>query len=255
MEPATCRKDSRTAELSDCPALILAGGLGTRLRSVYSSGPKCMVPVKNRPFLEYLLVWLRRSGLNEIVLCVGYKRSQIQRWFRQGRRWGVRISYSVETSPLGTGGALRNAATLIKAKSVLVLNGDTFADVDLPAMLHFHEARGAKATVALAKVTNMSRYGTVVIDDRNRITAFKEKAQAATGHAVNIGYINAGVYVLDSKLLYEIPSGRQVSLEREIFPQLVQKDLYGFRTDGYFIDIGVPEDLRRANIEMRQEPD
>jgi NDP-sugar pyrophosphorylase family protein len=201
--------------------------------------------------MEHLVCWLSKSGLTQIVICVGYKRSQIQRWFQRGRKWGVNISYAVETSPLGTGGALRNAQEAVEARSVFVLNGDTFADVDLLAMMKFHQRKDALATVALAKVNNVSRYGIVEIDPEARITGFKEKvALDDSSGRCGGGLINAGVYLFNMEVLKKIPPARQISLEQEVFPGLLRDRLFGFQTDGYFIDIGIPEDLHRASSEM-----
>ena len=229
-------------------ALILAGGLGTRLRSVFSSGPKCMVPVSGRPFLEYMIEWLTRAGVYRINICVGYKRSHIQKWFGRGRQWGADISYTVEQSPLGTGGALRNARQIVSGDRVFVLNGDTFVDVDLRKLLEFDERSQGMGSIALAHVADASRYGTVDVGEDSRIVRFKEKAAINDENIPqqHRALINAGVYVLQRTVLDRIPEG-PVSLEKTVFPDLLEAGLYGFQDTGYFIDIGIPEDLQRAS--------
>lgn len=233
--------------VSTVPAIILAGGLGTRLRSAYS-GPKCMAPVHGRPFLEFVISSLRRSGISEVVLCVGYKRSHIQRHFARGRRFGIQILYSVESKLLGTAGALVPAWQLSQSACAFVVNGDTYLDVNLGEMLRFHRQHNAIATLALAEIGNASRYGTVRIDSDSRITGFFEK----DSNSPSEGLINAGVYLLSSEVVKRIPHETAVSLEKEIFPDLIGSRFFGFVTKGAFLDIGIPEDFRRAPDVMPQ---
>ena len=208
-----------------------------------------MVPIDGHPFLEFVLHPLSRCGMSRVVLCVGYKRSHIQKWFRQGRKWGVDISYAIEASPLGTGGALANAAPMLEGTWIFVLNGDTFVDLDFSAMLHFHRDRGANATVALTTVTDSSRYGSVVINSAGQIVGFQEKQAVNQVGAKSL--INAGVYLFNRNEIDNIPPVRPVSMEKEVLPSIMARNgLFGFHTEGYFIDIGVPEDLLRARIEM-----
>ncbi len=239
-----------SSELANIPAIVLVGGLGTRLRNAYS-GPKAMAPVRQRPFLEYLVAALRRAGIHQVVLCVGYKRSPIQRHFRSGRKWGTQISYSVETKLLGTAGAVRQAWKMTKAKIAFVLNGDTYLNVDFNAMLRFHLECKALATVALVESDDAARYGTVELDHDSRITRFAEKQSPAV--AADRGLINGGVYLFDRSLLGKIPDRIAVSLEKEVFPKLPGQRIYGFVTKDFFIDIGIPEDLRRASAELPRD--
>jgi D-glycero-alpha-D-manno-heptose 1-phosphate guanylyltransferase len=234
-------------------ALILAGGLGTRLRDCYADGPKSLAPVTGRPFLDHLLSWLQFSGISDVVLCVGYKAEQIRQRYQSGANWGVRVSYSLEEEPLGTAGAIKNAEALVHSRTFLVLNGDSFTDVSIRELVEFHRMRKGLATVALAPTPAESRYGSVQVNARGEILGFVEKGSAAPmqDKAERI-WINGGVYVFQKDLLGVIPSGRPVSLETEIFPQLVGNHFYGFQTDGYFIDIGLPADYRRAQIEFRE---
>lgn len=240
-------------DLSLCPAIILAGGLGMRLRAAFSDGPKCLAPIGNRPFLEYLLVWLRSAGVRELILCVGYKRSQIRNWLGDGRKWGFHVQYSLEEKPLGTAGALKHAARLVTSDVCFVLNGDSFLGVDLREMCRFHRAHGALATIAIARVRNAARYGTVQLDRKGGIVAFCEKTPGPGKDPAPRGgvqLINGGVYLLKKQLLDAISSAKPISLEKEVFPKLVGGHLYGFITRGYFIDIGVLADFARAQTEL-----
>ncbi len=236
------------------PVVILAGGLGTRLRAAYSAGPKSMAPVGGRPFLDYLLRWLRSEGVEEVILCVGYKRTSIQRYVAGGRKWGLRVRYSVEQELLGTGGALKKAEELISCDRLLAINGDTLVGVDLRELVKFHRSRRAWATVAVVNVADDRRYGSLKMDCEGRITAFLEKKERAMGeNRKNEGQtINGGVYVFEKKFLKKFRPGH-VSLEREVFPPTLRsKRLYGFVSEAYFLDIGVPDDLRRAQNELRE---
>jgi D-glycero-alpha-D-manno-heptose 1-phosphate guanylyltransferase len=231
--------------------VILAGGLGTRLRAAYAAGPKSMAPVAGRPFLDYLLNWLQSQGVKEVILCVGYKRMQIQRYVGKGSKWGLRVTYSIEEALLGTGGAVKKAERLIPGARLFVINGDTFLGVSLKEMIKFHESRGALATLAVVKVADNRRYGSLRLDGQGRITAFLEKGDmdASNKSEERKRPINGGVYVFEKRLLSRIRTRGPVSLEKDVFPQLVaskNKQVYGFLRDAYFMDIGVPSDLRRA---------
>ncbi|HXZ40401.1 MAG TPA: nucleotidyltransferase family protein [Terriglobales bacterium] len=232
------------------PAMILAGGLGTRLRAVFDAGPKSMAPVGGRPFLEYLLLQISRAGFRQVLLCVGYGRTQVERWAGDGKKWGLHIHYSAESTPLGTAGAIKLAAKLIDDEAFLVLNGDSFLAVDLRELVQEHLRCEAWATVALAKVPDSTRYGTVVLNPEGRIAAFLEK-NAARGNDPCCSYlVNGGIYVFNKGVLNDVPERRAVSLEEEVFPQLVSKGVKGFVSDGYFIDIGLPDDFQRAQTEL-----
>lgn len=234
-------------------AIILVGGLGTRLRTVLRDEPKCMAPIGGRPFLEYQLVWLRSWGIRDVTLCLGYKGRRIIDHFGNGSEWSLSLGYAIEKNPLGTAGALKNAESFIRQSSFLVLNGDSLLAVDLDALVRFHQKRGALATLALARVPTSHRYGTVQLDSRGHILTFLEKRAAVdrqTGGSKKPQFVNGGVYVLTKKVLKKVSSGRKVSLEQEIFPQLVGRGFYGFPTTGYFVDIGLPEDYKRAQKEL-----
>jgi D-glycero-alpha-D-manno-heptose 1-phosphate guanylyltransferase len=223
------------------------------LRATFSGGPKCLAPVGDRPFLVYLLEWLRSAGVTELILCVGYKRSQIRKWLGDGSKWGFHVQYSPEKKPLGTGGALKRAARLVTSDVCLVVNGDSYLGVDLREMYRFHMGHGALATIAIARVQNAARYGTVHLDRKRRVVEFCEKnpgsgkEPAARSHVQSI---NGGVYLMKKQLFDAVPPAYPVSLEKEVLSKLVGGHLYGFITRGYFIDIGVPADFARAQTEL-----
>lgn len=220
-------------------ALILAGGLGTRLRGVINDKPKPMVPVAGRPFLEYLILQLRRQDFTDIVLCIGYLGKQVREYFGDGSSWGVKISYSEENEPLGTGGAVKLAKRLIRGEQFLAMNGDSFLDIEFKQLIDYHLKKRALATIALAEVEDATRYGTVEINDQGEIQSFVEKGQSSKSKL-----INGGIYVFSRKVFDYIPEGK-VSLEKEVFPNLIGKGFYGLPVKGFFIDIGMPEDYKR----------
>ncbi|HEC32212.1 MAG TPA: nucleoside-diphosphate-sugar pyrophosphorylase [Deltaproteobacteria bacterium] len=219
--------------------LILTGGLGTRLRKIVTNKPKPMALIANRPFLEYLILQLKRYGLTDIVLCIGYLGEQMKEYFDDGSRWDVHISYSWEKEHLGTGGAIKLAEKLVKEENFLAMNGDSFLDVNLKKLIDYHLKQRALATMALAEVENPLRYGAVEIDGKGEIKSFVEK-----GKSSNSKLINGGIYVFNKEIFDYIPI-EKVSLETEVFPKLIGKRFYGMPTKGFFIDIGVPEDYKR----------
>lgn len=219
-------------------AIILAGGLGTRLRSVVSEVPKCMAPVDGRPFLQYMLEWLSRYDVSHVVLSVGYLKEVIFS-FIDSRAWPFEISYAVEDEPLGTGGGIRLALTKCREDRVIVLNGDTFFDVDLDAL-----SFTAPVTLALKPMRNFDRYGAVDWDGE-LVTGFHEKAACAEG------LINGGVYALVRSQLDFAFQPKRFSFEKDLLEPLAAAHLVaGQVQDGYFIDIGIPEDYARAQREL-----
>lgn len=224
-------------------AIILAGGFGTRLRELIGDDiPKPMAPVNERPFLEYLLRYLNKWGVSRVVMATGYRHEVIEAYF--GERYAeMEIIYSVEKEPLGTGGAVKKAMEHIDGYSCYVVNGDTFFDVNLWKVGNFHRAREAHASMALRKVGDVSRYGSVKIDKENRITSFEEK-----GGATGMGFINGGTYIINRKAFLELDLPDTFSLETDYF-QKHYKDLriFGVRCFSYFLDIGIPEDYEEAS--------
>lgn len=227
--------------IADTSVAILAGGLGTRLRTVVADRPKVLAEVNGRPFLGLLLEFLEAFGVKNVVLCTGYKAEEVERTF--GKAFGgLSITYSKELTPMGTGGALRQALPYLVSNRVLVLNGDSFCDADLIAMEEAHLSRNARATLALTWVDDTRRFGCVRLKSNDQIAVFSEKE-----NAFGPGWINAGIYLLERDLIEVLPPNNFLSLEREVFPTWIHQDLFGFRTNGRFFDIGTPESYALAN--------
>jgi mannose-1-phosphate guanylyltransferase len=252
-------------------ALILAGGLGTRLQSIVNDRPKPMADISNKPFLEHQLEFLRSFQIRELIFCVGHLHQHIQAYFGDGSRWGVQIHYSIEETLLGTGGAVKLAEPYIKG-TFLTLNGDSFFDINLDGLLRFHKdsigagGQGGKGekkeslpcspapplrcsylgTIALTEVHDAGNYGSVSLDKEHRILNFVEKSASPLEGIFDLNGsaqpINAGIYVLEPDIFRFIPPDRKVSLERETFPAILQGGytLGGYPARGFFVDIGTP---------------
>jgi NDP-sugar pyrophosphorylase family protein len=221
--------------LGDATAVVLAGGLGTRLRAAAGDRPKVLATVRGRPFLAYLLDRLCDAGVGEIVVSIGHRGAEVRAAFGAAYR-GRPLRYAEEPSPLGTAGALHALLPQLGSDPVLVLNGDSCCEVDLANLWGWHAARGANATICLAHVSDTRRFGLVMVNEHGAIERFVEKDNAG-----GAGWINAGVYVFSRSVLAAIPPGHPVSLEREILPAWVGRGLYGRRVEGRFIDIGTPD--------------
>ena len=231
----------------DLPAVLLVGGKGTRLRAVVSSAPKPMAEVGGESFLELLVRQLRAQGITRLVMCSGYLAEQIEEKFGDGRAWDVAISYSRESQPMGTAGAVGLAqARLAGEREFLVMNGDSFLQADIAQLVAFHRERQAMATLAVVPVDDAGRYGTVRVDAGQRVTGFLEKTGAGTP-----GLINAGVYVFNASIFEHIPAG-PASLEKDVFPRILERGVYALEQRGMFIDIGTPEDYARAQALCEQ---
>lgn len=223
--------------------VILAGGLGLRLRPVVADRPKPLAEINGEPFLELQLRVLRRAGVRDVVLCVGHRADQIVAALGDGAALGLTLEYAVEQQPLGTAGALKNAAATLRGeRRFLLLNGDTFVDVDLAQLVARDAARGDLGTLCVWRAPDARGKGVVEIDGEERVSGFAEKA--GSGPA----WVNAGVYAFDARLLERIPGGRTVSLEHEIIPAALRagERIHVQRVDGRLIDIGTPEDYARA---------
>ena len=234
------------------PVVILCGGLGLRLRSVMSDRPKCLAPIAGRPFLEYLLASLESHGFRQVVLCLGHRAEQVLEFVASRKRGKAEIAHVLENQPLGTAGALKNAQSRIEGGQLLALNGDTILDIDLDQLVRFHQRHKAVATLALCARSNTAeRYGTVNLDQKGRVTGFIEKKHGAKPGARGAHLVNGGVYVFNEEIFARIPQPPpSVSLEMEVFPSLIGNGLYGFPYAGYFLDIGIPADYQRAQIEL-----
>lgn len=237
-------------------AVVLAGGQGIRLRKAVAGLPKSLAPIGKQPFLSYLLGWLRSQGVTDIILAVGHRREAIVQYYARHKPQGIRLRYSVENTPLGTGGALGNLRSMLDGKEFLVVNGDSIFDVDLGQMLSFHRRHRAETTLALASPLETGRYGSVLLDARGRIKAFVEKQAEAppnkSGRHHLPQLVSGGVYIMSKAVFRHIPRRREVSLEKEVFPRLIGGPFYGFASKGYFIDIGIPEDYLRASVELME---
>jgi mannose-1-phosphate guanylyltransferase len=220
-------------------ALILVGGEGTRLRPLTSTVPKPVVPLVDRPFIVFMLDWLRRHGVDEVVLSCGSGRlaEGVRGVLGEGEGVGIRLRYVEEPEPLGTGGALKYAEDLLDER-FLMLNGDVLTDIDLTAQIAQHEATGARGTLALTPVEDPSNYGLVRTAEDFAVTGFVEKPSA---DQIDTNRISAGAYVLERSVLDLLETGRPASIERDVFPRLVGDGLYGYMAEGYWLDIGTPE--------------
>ena len=228
-------------------AIILAGGFGTRLQKVVSNLPKPMAPVNGDPFLNYQLKYLKHFGIKRIIFSVGYLAEKIQDYYKTNFK-GLEITYVTEDIPLGTGGGIRLGMEQCEDDFALVLNGDSFFDVDIHAFFKLHINERAQFSLALRNVKNASRYGTIETDDNDRIISFKEKTNTEKE-----GRINGGTYILNKELyLKNTPPGSNFSIEKDVFEQQLENLIIkGFEFSAYFIDIGIPEDYLKAQDDLK----
>lgn len=226
-------------------AIVLAGGLGTRLQHVVSDVPKPMADIGGKPFLSLLLTKLSGQGFRRIILSVGYKQENIRAYFQESYM-GMCIDYVSENHPLGTGGAIRSAWESVEEDDVFVFNGDTFYDLDIHRFLMFHKARNGIISMALKPMKTFERYGSVELSEKGRIVSFCEKKM------VENGLINGGVYVLNRDLGNVLREKEGVfSFEKDFLELFTDRfDIGGYIDDGYFVDIGVPEDYAKAQKEV-----
>jgi len=225
-------------------ALILAGGAGTRLRPLTNTVPKPVLPLAGRPHIAYVIDWLGRHGVDDVVIASGHLAGGVREALKPTE--GPRIRYAEEPDARGTAGAIRFAEDMLDER-FLVINGDVLCDLDLTALVEQHRSTGAIATIALYPVDDPSAYGLVRRDPDGAITDFLEKPDPAE---IDTDEINAGAYLLEREILERIPPDREVSIEREVFPPLVGEGLYGRRLEGYWIDIGTPDRYRQANWDI-----
>jgi NDP-sugar pyrophosphorylase family protein len=231
---------TETNQAARLTVAILAGGLGSRLRPVLSDRPKVLAPVGGRPFLAWWFDRLAAQGFREVVLCTAHLADQVKETFGPAYR-NLRLRYSVENQPLGTGEALRHALPLFHSDSVLVFNGDSFCDVDLSRFIRDHFESGLRASLVLTRVEDGSRFGSVKLQADGRVEEFREKTGPPAA-----GWINAGIYLLSRDLLAASPAKQSRSLERDLLPRWVPEGINAFRHRGKFIDIGTPDSLAQA---------
>jgi mannose-1-phosphate guanylyltransferase len=228
-------------------ALILVGGEGTRLRPLTSTMPKPVVPLVNRPFITFMLEWLRRHGVDDVILSCGFMADGMRQVLGDGSALGLHVRYLEEPKPLGTGGALKFAEELL-AERFFMLNGDVLTDIDLSAQLAQHERTGARATLALIPVDDPSAYGLV---RRNEDLSVREFVEKPGPEQIDTNLINAGAYIIERDVVDEMaPAGTNISIEREVFPRLVRRGLFGYEADGYWLDIGTPDRYLQATYDI-----
>ena len=225
-------------------AIVLAGGLGTRLRSILNETPKPMALIQEKPFLEYLLIYLINQGIQKVILSVGYKHDIIQNYF--GSKFqDIDLQYVIEDTPLGTGGAIKKAAEKTESSNYFVFNGDTFFQVNLEKLFYQHQQSKADITLALKQLKNFSRYGVVKTNKNGRVTSFSEKRKHVKGN------INGGVFLINTKVFKQFVFPQKFSMEEDVIQKKVKNlMIYSYLTNAYFIDIGVPEDYRKAQQEL-----
>lgn len=224
-------------------AVILAGGLGTRLRSAVNDLPKCLAPIAGRPFIDYVIEYALNQGLEKLVFALGYKASDIINHLETSYPH-LNYCFTIETQPLGTGGGILLASEKVEEDRFFVLNGDTLFLADLRAMEKLHQVQDDDVTLALKLMTNFDRYGSVILDN-NKITSFNEKQFTTKG------YINGGIYLIQKQILDSYEPGDVFSFEKDILEPLSHSQKIGAMTfSRYFIDIGIPEDYHKANIDL-----
>lgn len=231
-------------------ALILVGGEATRLRPLTCHMPKAMVLVMNIPFLEHVIGYLGGHGVNDVVLAQGHLPKVMDDYFQDGSRLKTKLNYSLETKPLNTAGAVKNAERHLTER-FFVLNGDIFTDLDLTAMLKFHLQSRAKVTIALTPVEDPTSFGIVETTPEGRVKRFLEKP---TRDQITTNMINAGIYILENEILNSIPANTNYSFERQLFPDLLQRGepVYAFASHSYWIDIGKPDTYAQAHLDLMQ---
>ena len=228
-------------------ALLIAGGFGTRMRPLTFTRPKHLLPIANRPHIDHVFDKLQRHGVNECVLLTSYLADAFDATVRSAGERGMSVEVAHEPTPLGTAGALKNAAGLLGNETFLALNGDVLTDADLDALVDFHRARKAQGTILLTPVEDPTQFGVVPTADDGRVEAFIEKPPA--GEAPT-NMINAGVYVLETSVLERIPVEQEYSAERELFPGLVaESSLFAWATDSYWLDVGTSDKYLKANMD------
>jgi D-glycero-alpha-D-manno-heptose 1-phosphate guanylyltransferase len=226
-------------------AIILAGGLGTRLRSAVPDLPKCMAFVAGRPFIYYVIDYYRKQGISRFIFCLGYKHEVIENYLHESFN---ELDYivTIEEEPLGTGGAIYQGALIAKTADAIVLNGDTLFKVDVDKLLTFHKQRKSDCTLCLKEMHNTDRYGVVETNSEGRITSFKEKK------FYERSVINGGVYALNVESFLKTSFPAKFSFEKDYFEKYVSnKKMYGLVQNAYFIDIGIPEDYNRAQEDFK----
>ena len=231
--------------ITEC--IILAGGLGTRLQSVVADVPKCMAPVAGKPFIHWVLANLLQQKINKFIFSVGYLHHIIENYLTQTYPH-LNIKYSLESEPLGTGGAVKLALAQCTQNNVLIVNGDTLFEINNQALFNMHHTHNATCTIALKQMYRFDRYGTVTLNDANQIISFQEKKM------MDDGLINGGVYLLNREAFKKINFPSKFSLEKDFLEKKVGNvKIMATINEGYFVDIGVPSDYKKADKEIKQK--
>ena len=226
----------------DITAVVLCGGLGTRLQEVLPNKPKVLAEINGVPFIYYLLGKIEKTGCRNVILCTGHLAEQVESLLGNKYR-ELTIVYSKESNPMGTGGALLNAEQYIATNYALVMNGDSYVECDFRDYYYWHIKVGANISMIVKETSDASRYGSLSLGTKDRITQFQEKV---CNYERAGKFINAGVYLMDHQIFQKIPETFPVSLEKEVFPNLLSDGLFGYRIDGHFIDIGTAQSLVEA---------
>jgi mannose-1-phosphate guanylyltransferase len=226
--------------------VILVGGEGTRLRPLTSTVPKPVVPLVDRPFISYMLEWLRGHGVDDVIMSCGFLATSVRNVLGDGSTLGIRLRFIEEPDPRGTAGAVKLAEPMLEER-FLMLNGDVLTDIDLTEQVAQHEATGARATLALVPVADPTAYGLVILDGDRAVRDFVEKPSS---DRVESNLISAGAYVLEREVLDLVAPDRNVSIEREVWPLLVGDGLYGYPSDSYWLDIGTPDRYLQGTFDI-----
>ncbi len=230
--------------------MILVGGQGTRLRPLTSKVPKPIVQLVDRPFMVYMLEWLHGHGIDDVIMSCGFLAESVRAVLGDGSAYGLRLRFVEEPDPRGTAGAVKLAEPMLDER-FLMLNGDVLTDIDLGEQIAQHEASGARATLALARVPDPSAYGMVLLNEDRSVSEFVEKPSADGGARPPAGaLISAGAYVLEREVLSLVEPDRNVSIEREVWPQLIGNGLYGYPSEAYWMDIGTPERYLKGTFDI-----
>jgi len=236
-------------DLNQIDVAILCGGLGKRLRAEIGESQKVMATIGREPFLDVLLKALARAGFKRFILMTGYQADAVEEYYRK-KKMNVAIEFSRENEPLGTGGALKNAKALIQSDPFVCMNGDSLCSLDYQEFLNFYSSKKMSAALVLSKVRDNKDFGTIILDQARRIISFQEKQKILV---VKKFYVNVGVYCFSKKIFDWMPSTKKFMLETDFFPQLVQKEIYGFITQQNFLDIGTPERFKKAQTILRKD--
>ena len=234
--------------VNECDGVILCGGLGKRLQGIVHDVPKVMAQVDGHPVLEFIIEFLKSQNIERVVLCTGHKADMVEQYYRR-QDCGVTIDFSTEHEPLGTGGALKNAREVILSDPFFVLNGDSLLSVALQDFLDFHRGKKSLASMLVAEVKDGKDFGSLEIDENQRVIHFHEKDQGAKKRLVN-----AGIYCFSQTIFSCMPKTKKFSLENDFFPSLIGKQFYGYCTDQEFVDIGTPERYASAKQKLQFKP-